>query len=204
MRIMAILGILIALAGCKATADRTVKEYAKTNKVDFLRFEHDVVYRNGTPKPSKPEAERLMSFLWEIQVGPSDMILVAGGTPEQRKAIRMQLAYRHLVGHETGMNGTPGRVRISVERHVVTPPSCPDWSKPVGEDSENSPQANFGCANTANLGMMVANPRDLVRGRSPGTADGAAVSAAIQRYRDGKIRELIDDDRVTAFAGTDK
>ncbi len=204
MRIIAIIGILIALAGCKATADRTPTEYVKVNKVDFLRFEHDVVYRNGTATPSRLEAERLANFLQEIQVGPSDTILVAGGTPDQRKAIRMQFAYRRLVAHETGVNGAPGRVRVAVERYVVTLPNCPDWSKPVGEDSENTPQANFGCATTANLGMMVANPRDLIRGRSPGSADGAAVTAAIKRYRDGKIRELIDDDRVTAFAGTDR
>ena len=102
---------------------------------------------------------------------------------------------------EAAANGAPGRVRVVVERYVVTPPTCPDWSKPVGEDSQNSPGANFGCANTANLGMMVANPGDLLRGRNPGPADGTAVSAGIKRYRDGKVRELLEDDRVTAFTG---
>jgi len=202
MRITAIIGLLLALSGCMATADRTPTEFVKTNKVDFLRFEHDVVYRTGAPDPSKAEAERLSMFLWEIQIGPSDAILVSGGTPEQRLALRMGFAYRQLAAQETGMNGVPGRVRIVVERYIVTPPSCPDWGKPVGDDSRNTPQANFGCANTANLGMMVANPRDLIRGRSPGSADGAAVSRAIKRYRDGEIRELSTDDRVTTFAGT--
>ncbi len=96
------------------------------------------------------------------------------------------------MAHETGVIGALDRVRVTVERYIVTPPACPDWSKPVGEDSQNTPPPNFGCANTANLGMMVANPRDLVHGRSPGTSDGAAVSAAIKRYRDGKIRELVN------------
>jgi pilus assembly protein CpaD len=204
MRSIAIAAILIALAGCKATADRTATEFVKTNKVDFLRFEHDVVYRNASPSPSRMEAERLAVFLQDIRIDPSDAILVTGGAPEQRKALRVQFVRRGLVSQETGVNGAPGRVRVAVERYVVTPPSCPDWSKPVGEDFQNTPQANFGCANTANLGMMVANPRDLIRGRSPGSSDGAAVSAAIRRYRDGKIRQLIDDDGVTVFAGTDK
>ncbi len=204
MRTIALIAILIALAGCNATADRTPAEFVKTNKVEFLRFEHDVVYRNGMPNPSMIEAERLAVFLQEIQVGSSDTILVAGGTPAQRKALRLRFAQRRLVAHETGVNGAPGRVRVAVERYIVTPPRCPDWSKPVGEDARNTPQANFGCANTANLGMMVANPRDLIRGRSPGSADGAAVSAAIKRYRDGEIRPLLDDDRVTAFIGTGK
>ena len=32
-------------------------------------------------------------------------------------------------------------------------------------------------------------------------SDGEAVSAAIRRYRTGKIKELPDDDRVSGFAG---
>lgn len=192
MRNIAIIGILIVLAGCNPTAERSETEYAKTNKVDFLRFEHDVVYRGGALDPSSLEAVRLSIFLREIQVQPSDTILVSGGTSGQRMALRRQFAYRRLVAHDTGVIGAPDRVRVAVERYIVTPPTCPDWSKPVGEDPQNTPPPNFGCATTANLGMMVANPRDLIQGRSPGTSDGAAVSAAIKRYRDGKIRELFN------------
>jgi pilus biogenesis lipoprotein CpaD len=112
-----------------------------------------------------------------------------------------RLAYQHLSVHQTGEDGTPIRVSVLVERYVVTPPNCPDWSKPVGQDSENTPLANFGCANTANLGMMVVNPRELIRGSTPGPADGEAVSAAIKRYRQGKTKELLEGDRASGFKG---
>lgn len=203
MRILAMFLVIVALAGCKATADRPLSEYVKTNKVDLVRFGHEVMYRNGARDPSAEERWRLDAFLRNIQIGSGDIILLDGGSPEQRVALGARLAYRHLSVHQTGVDGAPGRVNVVVERYIVTPPNCPDWSKPMGEDFENTPIAGFGCANTANLGMMVVNPRDLIRGNTPGPADGEAVSAAIKRYRDGEIRELLEDDRTSSFEGND-
>ena len=201
MRILTALFILAAIAGCKASADRPVIEYTKANKVDLVTFEHDVIYRNGARDPSKVERAKLDTFLRDIRVGPGDAVILDGGSPDQRIALGARLAYQHLSVQQTGEDGTPGRVSVFVERYVVTPPNCPDWSKPMGDDGENTPMANFGCSNTANLGMMVVNPRDLIRGSTPGPSDGQAVSAAIRRYRNGKVTELIDEDRVTGFAG---
>ena len=199
MRILAAIFVLLALAGCKATADRTVTEYKKVNKVEFVRFDHDVVYPNGEYRASTAEMERLTTFLRDIQVGSGDAVFVAGGSPDQRKVLGAHLAYNRLDVQQVGENGTPGRVRVVVERYIVTPPNCPDWSKPMGHDSENTPGATFGCAITSNLGMMVANPRDLLRGRNPGPSDATAVSAAIARYRAGETRDLLDDENVKGF-----
>jgi type IV pilus biogenesis protein CpaD/CtpE len=46
----------------------------------------------------------------------------------------------------------------------------------------------FGCADAYNMGQMLARPRDAAVGRDPGPADATVSSAAIQRYRDGKVR----------------
>jgi pilus biogenesis lipoprotein CpaD len=201
MRILIALVVLAAIAGCKATADRPPSTFTKKNKVELVMFEHDVVFKNGARDPSQIERMKLDAFLNDIQVGPGDTVVLDGGLSEQRYALGARLAYKHLSVHQTGEDGVPGRVKVHVERYVVTPPNCPDWSKPMGEDSENTPMPGFGCANTANLGMMVVNPRDLLRGSTPGPSDGEAVSAAIRRYRTGKIKELPDDDRVSGFAG---
>lgn len=201
MRVLTAFLLITALAGCQATVDRPPMEYKKQNKVELVMFEHDVVYRNGARDPSAAERAKLNAFLRDLQVGPGDTVILDGGLREQRIALGAQLAYKHLNVRQTGEDGAPGRVRVHIERYVVTPPNCPDWSKPMGEDGENTPMPGFGCANTANLGMMVVNPRDLLRGSTPGPSDGQAVSAAIRRYRDGKITELPDEDRVTGFAG---
>ena len=79
---------------------------------------------------------------------------------------------------------------VVVERYVVTPPDCPDWTKSPNGDHENAVTSNFGCANVTNLGLMVADPRDLVVGRDLGPADADYTSLAIQRYRAGKTAPL--------------
>jgi pilus assembly protein CpaD len=81
-------------------------------------------------------------------------------------------------------------VRVVVNRHVVVPPNCPDWSKPATADYGNTPMSNLGCSTTANLGAMVADPGELVQGRQPGAADAEGSTGAIRRYRTDKIKPL--------------
>jgi type IV pilus biogenesis protein CpaD/CtpE len=45
------------------------------------------------------------------------------------------------------------------------------------------PEYNYGCSTTAALGMMVANPLDLERGRNEGAADGERAAKVIELYR---------------------
>jgi pilus assembly protein CpaD len=71
----------------------------------------------------------------------------------------------------------------------VTPPPCPDWRKPATTDFNNQEGANFGCATETNLGLMVANPRDLVNGKTLGPADAEATAKAVQNYRENKVPE---------------
>lgn len=201
MKTLLILAIAAAVVGCQTTATRPTTEYVKKNKVELVMLQHDVAFRNGARDPSRAEQVKLDTFLRDIQAGPGDTLILDGGLAEQRISLGARLAYRHLTVRQTGQDGAPGQITVHVERYVVTPPNCPDWSKPVGQDSENSPQPGFGCANTANLGMMVVNPRDLLYGADPGTSDGEAVAAAIQRYRAGKVKELLGEDRVSGFTG---
>lgn len=77
----------------------------------------------------------------------------------------------------------------------ITPPACPDWSKEPGTDFENLPTSNFGCATVTNLGLMIADPADLVRGRDPGPADGTVAAGAVERYRKGEVKELPDEEK---------
>lgn len=75
---------------------------------------------------------------------------------------------------------------------ALTLPGCPDWTKPTRVNYSNSVHSNFGCADAANLGAMLANPADALFGRKPGAADGAISAAAIQRYRAGETKPLLN------------
>ncbi len=57
-------------------------------------------------------------------------------------------------------------IRVSYMRYVAEPPQCGDWSTNLAYDPMNMPYPNLGCANQRNLGVMVANPADLLGPRS--------------------------------------
>ena len=86
-----------------------------------------------------------------------------------------------------------GSALVVVGRYVVSTPSCPNWRKPSGTDSANQPSSNLGCANETNLGLMLADPADLVAGRELDPADGEAMSHGVRRYRENKVPALPKD-----------
>lgn len=81
-------------------------------------------------------------------------------------------------------------VEIRAESYEVVLPGCPDWSRDPAFDPRNLPLSNLGCANAVNLGLMVADPADLVRTRRLDAADGVREAEAIARYRSDKVKAL--------------
>jgi pilus assembly protein CpaD len=85
----------------------------------------------------------------------------------------------------------------------VTPPNCPDWTKPAyGAGHSNAMPSNYGCADVTNLGLMIADPRDLVIGRTLGPAEGNPATAAVLRYRECKTRPLTAASPDSVYATT--
>jgi pilus assembly protein CpaD len=78
---------------------------------------------------------------------------------------------------------------VSVGRYAVTLPTCPNWSQSLASDFTNAYTSNYGCANTTNLGLMVASPADLVSGRSFAGADAQPAAAAVQRYLTDRVKQ---------------
>jgi pilus assembly protein CpaD len=84
-------------------------------------------------------------------------------------------------------------VAVVAYKLAVLPQPCPGYTMPVTFDTEHRPLTAWGCSTAANLGMMVANPADLIEGRAFGPADGEAATLAIQRYRKGEITPLVKE-----------
>ncbi len=57
-------------------------------------------------------------------------------------------------------------IRVAYLRYVAEPPQCGDWSTNLANEPMNVPYPNLGCANQRNLGVMVANPADLLGPRT--------------------------------------
>lgn len=191
---------VVVLGACAPSASYwSEAQSPKTNRIETVRLWHDMQVPASGALSAGARAE-LDAFLARHDVGDGDdvtVIAAAGRDPGpladylRRQGFAARTAALPRAGVPAESAALPvGGVRLLVERYLVTPPNCPDWRKPGSEDYANGAMSNLGCANTANLGLMIADPRDLIQGRRPGDADGTASAAAVQRYRTDKVKAL--------------
>lgn len=96
-----------------------------------------------------------------------------------------------LLATLTGCMGDDENFSVnSVNQPVVTAagasvPNCPNF-KSQGKDSAALTDTNYGCAMNSNFAAMIADPADLLRGRTdPGTGhDALAAVKAVKAYRE--------------------
>ena len=193
---------VIALAACAPrTSYWSPVEAPKKNRVTWAEFHHPVQFPGTSTTLTKAEQEELLRFLHRVGRGQGVKIMLAGGPAENaRLSLRRETAladflrergYRVSLGEQPTGPGAGG-ARVTVGRHVVKPPNCPDWSKPATGDPANQVSSNFGCATETNLGLMVADPGVLLRGVDQmAPADGEAVTVGIKNYREGNIEKPI-------------
>lgn len=193
---LCIAATLAALASCAPRSEEwSTAETKKELRVDRAEFHHSVRFQGSSPIPTETELNRLNGFLDRQGRGHGVQAWVGGGTSlvdVRRQAaimshLRKQGLPARLLGRAGGAAPQPGTVRVTVVRHIVTLPNCGDWSLESHTNHSNEPSSNFGCATTANLGMMVANPRVLVRPTEVGPGDGQALSKGIENYHDDRV-----------------
>lgn len=78
--------------------------------------------------------------------------LVARGVPPNRIAARLA----------TGNEVAAGNAILRYRQWAAVVPECGDWRRDVQADNQGTNSPNFGCATQRNIGLMVANPQDLV------------------------------------------
>ena len=201
---LAVMAVSLVAACTPHVSSWSPSNSPKENKVGWVSFSHVIAFGPGKAELSRKEQRRLRRFLAEIKVGNSDHVLVgvagrlsdsrAAGLADRRSVRVTQFLRRNRVfprALPTGRDRAPwdGSVSVVVGRYVVTTPSCPDWTKPATGDPANRVSSNFGCATTTNLGLMVADPGDLIRGRPEGPADAATATGAVRRYRGDAVKE---------------
>jgi pilus assembly protein CpaD len=184
--------LLLVLAACAA-------EYSKTEapaqlRVDGAGSRFEVAFAGGSDNLSRSEAARLDRMVLAGNIRPSDRveIAVAGppGLAQQRAAaISRELLRYGIVAQALPLAAAPAnRAVVSIGRYAVTLPTCPNWSQSPAADFTNALSSYYGCADATNLGLMVANPADLVSGRPFSGADAQTASNAMQRYLTDRVK----------------
>jgi len=60
----------------------------------------------------------------------------------------------------------PGQARIVITRSTASVPGCPDWSAKSDMNFRNATSPGYGCSVNGNLAAMIADPEDLIEGKS--------------------------------------
>ena len=181
-------------------------------RASLTQYRHDIGFAAGEAGLPAAEGQRLDAFIARMDVGRSDRVYLLTGAPAGVDAVEArQLGQRRIdtlvtflalhditpspLYSDFGVQQPEGdRISIVVRRYVVTLPACPDWTGQPGNNFNNQVISNFGCATATNLGMMVADPADLVIGQQPGLSDGEAVARSMERYRKGETTPISPED----------
>jgi pilus assembly protein CpaD len=107
---------------------------------------------------------------------------------------------------------TPGYgdvVEVTIQRYTVQLPDCShDIQREEGLMAWSDEPTNLrrlGCSNETDLGLMIADPRDLHGGRPTGDAAGYREAEALKRYRTDEVKELKDvSTKSTGSSGSSK
>ncbi len=181
----------LTLTACShQNAEWSGSETEKRSAVEMVRLTHDVAMAANETQLSQTAVAGLMGFLNGINYGHGDRLVLDAGDSAASAAVARYLT---TAGYAVAPSLVPlgagdGAVRVAVERYVVTLPSCPDWRQKAWPNYENAPSSNFGCANATALGLMVANPRDLIEGDNFAGPDGTQAATAIERYHADKVK----------------
>jgi pilus assembly protein CpaD len=201
--IAAALGITIVLCGCdQSTTPQPLSLQSSAPLTIPVHKQSEIhslpLAANGQPSPL--ERDRLRAFIADMAGSRPDALHVTiGGEPTgaQLREITALLVKDGVDPKkiEVAAAGTAPRapLTIAVDRYIATPPVCSPWtgvSTASAEVNANPTRADLGCSDLNNLGAMVADPHDLVKGASDPYAYGDTAATAVTRYRSDEVKAL--------------
>jgi pilus assembly protein CpaD len=183
---MLLIALGATLAGCKTeSADRGLVS-THVPVVTTADYVFDAAAPDGAL--ASGEQQRLDGWFQGLGLGYGDAVYVDNGSEPARTQVA-EVAGRYGLLVQQGAPVTagmvaPGSVRVVVSRRRAEVPGCPDWHRASQPNWENKSMSNYGCAVNSNLAAMVADPADLLHGRSGDPAvDSATAAKAVQFYR---------------------
>lgn len=180
------------------------------NQAEAIVFEQRVEFESDTAVLDRRDEAAIDRLLQEADPAPDSTIglSVPGGradtatfdrlTLQRLESIRAALSDR---GYDSSLADSelarvaalqPGEIGLTVVKVVAVLPDC-SQPQPLEPDRPHH-QSGFGCSTAYNLGVMVADPADLARGRPLDPADAERAALSVQRYRVGEEVELQEEE----------
>lgn len=191
-KIVFAVSLMLGLGACVPTiAQYTGASEMKRNEVSLVRLKHTVHFAAAQPVLDGLEKDAIEDFLLLNQVGYGDSLSIDLGdtVAEATMAERWFAVYEFLSEYGirlqadapiTGAAPEQDSGTMIIERYIVTLPTCEKFGLAQGANWANAREANFGCATTSLLGLMVADPGDLVRAKPDSEADPDIAKNAVE------------------------
>jgi len=186
------------LAGCTSQWDMQgvdPKDYYGEHPIkNTLETRNASVVAHFMPKESRltaDEIDNLQTALHNVSPAAAESVTLWLANADMKNEPRKESIARslHIMGYDKNkIMFKPsavlarGDVEIDIAYAAVIAPDCPDWRTSPVTTYSNTTQGNFKCAQEVNLGLMVADPHDLVRGSGDVEIDTEKASRAIQDY----------------------
>lgn len=183
---------VLALFGCSMLAACGTENRGLESVHQPVVARTDYVFDMAAPtdRVADTDARRLTGWFDSLNLRYGDRISVdtQGYGPGARDAVGAVAARYGLLVDETApvtQGDVPqGSIRVIVSRMSANVPNCPDFSRPANPNFDGHTMSNYGCAVNSNLASMVADPRDLIAGRSgPAAVDATVSGKAIGTFR---------------------
>jgi len=210
LRLLAVGGIAVMLAGCYETPRVAQREYPN----DY-RLRHPITLKEGDRTVeifvgrnrgglSPAQRADVLSFaqLWRREATSGIIVDVPKGRSiDHAAADSMREVQSILAASGVPKNAiytrsyrpsdyTLASIKINYSKIVAEAGPCGQWPNDVGISDpgyiENQPYWNLGCAHQRNLAAMVDNPADLVQPRGEAPAYTARRSVVLDKYRKGE------------------
>jgi pilus assembly protein CpaD len=157
--------------------DETVDAASQRN--DLVGFVRDFANRARSPM-----------FVETARIADDDALTQARAEHVRRLLIGLGLRPDELMMQTRQTRpGTETTVLLTFVAGKVEVPPCGDFSASPTFNPSNLPDSNYGCATQRNLGMMAADPNDLVRAKASLGYDAERTTDVITKHRTGKITE---------------
>ena len=202
---------LTAAAACVPdAANYSSAENLKRNEVQMVRLTHQLRFSaDGTL--TSAETAGLNQFLNQNGIRYGDILSLDVGDIDGgnwQSTVHQTLLARGLkLDPRTVVSGPVppiGAAVLVVDRYVVSLPDCNNNAQEPSDDWANQRSPNYGCSTQALLGLMVANPQDLVQGKNDDGPNAKAATTAVETHaaRAGTGQAAKSGGGVSAGAGS--
>lgn len=199
-------GLLLSACASMDMQGHDPKEYyakhPKVNKLETRSVSQVVQFEKGQETVEPAAKNALHDALRGISPEASERIEFKLSPSQINNVARRDSLHRMLrsfgyaqteVEYSTASQLERNEAQVVMHYVAVVTPDCPDWRMSPVTTYSNTHQGNFGCASVVNLGLMVADPHDLVRGQGSAYMDTQRNSQVINDYRAGKDFGKSDD-----------